>query len=112
MGNRLEAARRVSFLLVPLAAAGCVPHAELAVAPNLVSTEWSQAGPAPAASAGESLVPPAADLGAALGSGELARLIAQAREANSDIGVARARVRQARALFGAARGAMLPVINA
>jgi len=112
MGNRREVARRVSLLLVPLAAAGCVPHAELAVAPNLVSTEWSRPGPAPAASLGESVGRPAADLGAALGSGELARLIAQAREANTDVGVARARVRQARALFGAARGAMLPVINA
>jgi NodT family efflux transporter outer membrane factor (OMF) lipoprotein len=112
MANRLEAARRVSLLLVPLAAAGCVPQARLAVVPDLVSTEWSRHGPAPAASFEESVGRPAADLGAALGSGELGRLIAQAGEANTDIGVARARVRQARALFGAARGAMLPVINA
>ena len=98
--------------LAPLAAAGCVPHVALETAPELLSTEWSQ--PSSPESAGVSAASGhalPANLGVALGSAELEVLIARAVAANTDVGVAAARIRQARALLGAARGAMLPAIT-
>jgi NodT family efflux transporter outer membrane factor (OMF) lipoprotein len=111
MRDRLLA--RYGVLIAPLALAGCVPHTELAEIPPLTSTRWSQGDAAVVApSPAPDTATATADLGASLGSPELAALIARAREANNDVGIAHARIRQARALFAAARGAMLPVINA
>jgi len=99
-----------------LAGAGCVPHAELEVAPEVLSTQWSQP-PAPATAAGPSAPGAAAqampaDLGLAFHSAELSALIARAARANTDVAIAGARIRQARALLRNARGAMLPVVSA
>ena len=108
MGKSVAIGRGAVFLLGSLAAAGCVPHAQLEVAPTLQSTQWSSTAAAPTAA------PQAqpANLGAAFGSPELERLISQAVAANADVGIAQARIRQARAQFRSARGAMLPVVNA
>ena len=95
--------------LLSLAGGACAPHVELQVAPEVLSSEWSQPSPSAAAEAG---LPPPANLGDAFGSDELEGLIDRALRANADIGVARARIQQARALFGAARAAMLPVVSA
>jgi len=104
--------RRWLWLATP-ALAGCVPHVQLATAPEVLSTEWSQpAGPAPALSVAVSDAGLPEDLGTALGSPELQALIARASTANTDVAIAGARIRQARALLGAARGAMLPAVNA
>src|SRR5688572_29371200 len=107
---------RIWLCLAPLAAAGCVPHVALETSPELMSTEWSgpasPAAPAPALAVGLPATPLPANLGAALGSTELEALIARAAAANTDVGIAAARVRQARALLGAARGAMLPAVTA
>jgi NodT family efflux transporter outer membrane factor (OMF) lipoprotein len=94
-------------------AAACVPHVALETAPELLSTEWSAPErPVPAASATElAAASLPANLGIAFGSAELEALIARAAAANSDVGIAAARIRQARALLGAARGAMLPAVT-
>ena len=93
--------------------AGCVPAVSLEVAPSVLATEWdggrralSTVLPAPAAA------PASTDLGAALGTAELDRLLRAAEQRNADVAVATARIRQARALLGIARGAMLPTISA
>jgi len=111
MGKSFAIGRGSVFLLGSLAC-GCVPHAQLEVAPTLQSTEWSSTAAAPAAAPNGAPVAQPANLGAALGSAELERLISQAVAANTDVGIAQARIRQARALFRSARGAMLPVVNA
>ena len=101
--------RRATFLAaVPLAAglAGCAgaPVPELPIAPTLLSSEWT---------------PPVAQDGAALEAGwdafrspELVALIQRARAANTDLGIARARVVQARGQLGVARAATLPTVSA
>ena len=94
-------------LLLP-AVGACVPHVELQTAPQLLSTEWSQAA---SPGSGAALAAPG-NLGAAFGSAELETLIARALRQNGDVGIARARIQQARALFGIARGAMLPLVTA
>ena len=100
-----------------LACAACVPHTELEVPPTLSSTHWSQPAAAPAAAAtagaepgfaGEAMP---ADLGAAFHSTELSALIARASAANTNVTIATARIRQARALLRVARGTMLPVVS-
>lgn len=88
-------------------AAGCAPHVELAVPPQVLSTEWQAQGSAEGARPSE-----VAGLGEALQSGELARLTAKAQGANADIAIAAARVERARAELGIARGQMLPVVTA
>src|SRR5206468_11390813 len=106
---------RLGFAALAFGCAACVPHAELEVAPNIASAHWSQpdAGPAAANVAGASSAPATgpmpADLGIALHSAELSALITRAAGANTDIRIAGARIRQARALLRVARGAMLPV---
>jgi NodT family efflux transporter outer membrane factor (OMF) lipoprotein len=116
MTRRLRNRGRIWLCLAPLAAAGCVPHVALETSPELMSTEWSgpasPVAPAPALAVGLPATPLPANLGAALGSTELEALIARAAAANTDVGIAAARVRQARALLGAARGAMLPAVTA
>jgi NodT family efflux transporter outer membrane factor (OMF) lipoprotein len=101
---------RASISLAAFLCSGCVPHTELEVAPQIMSTTWS-ARSAPAAPAAAP-VPTAVDLGAALHSAELSALLARAASANTDIAIAAARIRQARALLRVARGAMLPVVSA
>jgi NodT family efflux transporter outer membrane factor (OMF) lipoprotein len=92
-------------LAAALSLAGCAsaPVPELAVAPTVLSADWS-APPPPGA---RSL----ADSWAAFGSPELDRLIARARAANTDIGIARARIMQARGQLGVARSALLPSLD-
>jgi len=110
MDGTIGTGRTALLLLGSLAAAGCVPHARLEVAPEILSTQWSRADATtlvPLAAAASS----PANLGAAFGSDELAGLITRAADANTDIGIARARIRQSRALFGVARGAMLPIVS-
>jgi multidrug efflux system outer membrane protein len=109
MGSRFAASRLAIFSALPLATA-CVPHSQLAEVPGVASTGWSRPAPPPSLVADPAL-PPVSDLGQAFGSQELARLIRTAMAANTDIGIAQARVRQARALFGVARGNMLPVVG-
>src|SRR5688500_6443952 len=112
MPSTLRKRGRIGLCLAPLAAAGCVPHVVLETAPELLSTEWSQpsiSAPSSLAATADMALP--ADLGVALGSPELETLIARAAAANTDVGVAAARIRQARALLGAARGAMLPAVT-
>lgn len=110
----LRLSNRGWLWLAPPALAGCAPHVVLETAPELLSTEWSQpsAPAAPALAVGLTGASLPADLGAALGSPELAALIARAWDANTDVGIAGARIRQARALLGIARGAMLPAVTA
>lgn len=89
--------------------AGCAPSVTLEVAPSVLATEWDgrPAAPGPATAPG---MP--ADLGEALGAAELSRLLRAAELRNADIAVASARIRQARALLGIARGSMLPAVSA
>ena len=108
--------KRSAFAIAAFASAGCVPHVDLEVAPNIVSTHWSsQAAPAagptgPAGPAALQAMP--SDLGVAFHSAELSALIARAASANTNVAIAAARIRQARALLRVARGAMLPVVSA
>lgn len=97
--------------LLSLAAGACAPHVQLEVAPQLVSTQWSQRAPLAASVSGAPATNPD-NLGAAFGSEELEGLIGRALRQNGEVGVARARIQQARALFGIARGAMLPLVTA
>lgn len=88
-------------------AAGCAPKAQLAVAPQVLSSDW-RAGPGAVAGRPVS----GQGLGEAFRSGELEALTIRALAANADIGVARTRVEQARAQLRIARAAMLPVVSA
>lgn len=92
------------------ALAGCAPQVDLASTPAVQSTAWQgdRAAPPPPAQAPAQ---PAA-LAATLGSGELQALVARALAANADLGVAGARMEQARAQLGIARAASLPIISA
>ena len=91
--------------LLALAAAGCAPQVRPAVAPQVVASEWRDAGEVLNAT------PIAQSLADSLGSTELKRLTARALAANADVGVATARVERARAELKVARGAMLPAIS-
>lgn len=91
---------------LPLAIVGCAPHVQIAVPPNIASDTWTiDQASFPA----EGAVP--SSLGGLFGSPELERLIAQARQRNTQIGVASARIRQARGLLQSARASMLPVVS-
>lgn len=100
------------LILVSLTAAapmvaGCAPQARIALPAQVSSENWSMAS--------EGELPVAVDAGAiedAFGSAELAALLAAARASNTDIAIAAARIDQARGLLRAARGRMLPVVNA
>jgi multidrug efflux system outer membrane protein len=97
---------RPAALLAALSLAGCAsaPAPRLAVAPTLLSQEWS----APAPTAQSHLL---GDAWAAFDSPELERLIARARAANTDIAIARARIVQARGQLGVARAALAPSLG-
>ena len=99
---------RVLAGLCLLACAGCAPHPQLAVAPDIMSTE----GQAPAARAPDALPAGERSLGDALGSAELQRLEARALAANADIAIATTRIERARAELRIAKAAMLPVVSA
>src|SRR3954471_15755548 len=108
---------RLTLTIAAVTASGCVPHTELAVAPDIISTHWSQppaspAGvPASAPPQADPAQPMPADLGIAFASPELSGLIARAGAVNTDVAIAAARIRQARALLRVARGAMLPIVS-
>lgn len=105
--STLARGRRSSALLL-LAAASCAPHPRLAVAPEIVSTEWRGAGsPDP-----ESRPVAERGLAEALGSTDLLRLAERALTVNADIAIAAARLERARADLRIARSAMLPVVSA
>jgi NodT family efflux transporter outer membrane factor (OMF) lipoprotein len=91
-----------------LAAASCAPHPQLAVAPDMVSTEWQ------AANVADPVGRPVAERGLAdtLGSDDLKRLAGRALAANADIAIAAARLERARADLRIARSAMLPIVSA
>lgn len=98
--------RRRLVPLLLLGASSCAPHVRLAVAPDLVSTQWRDGSIAPAAQPVGT--EPLADT---FGAPELRRLTAQALAANQDVAAATARIERARAELGAARAAMLPVLS-
>ena len=85
---------------------GCAPHARLAVAPQILSAEWRGGQEEPRG------VQSIQRLSEAFKSAQLEALTIRALTANADLGVARARVEQARAQLGVARSAMLPVVSA
>jgi multidrug efflux system outer membrane protein len=89
-------------LAAALGLAGCAsaPVPQLAIAPAVLSQDWSGAPDGDAR--------PLAEAWTAFASPELDRLIAQARAANTDIGIARARIVQARGQLGVARSALAP----
>lgn len=96
-----------------LLAAGCAPTMRLQVAPDVLSGEWSAPpGGGPGAYGAYAGAADRSHLGIALGSPELARLIDRALVQNPDVGVATARIDQARALLRIARAAMLPTVTA
>ena len=113
MFRRFHRRRLWPVLAMPVLA-GCAPHVVLETAPEVLSTEWSPpaAPPTPGLAVGIPDASLPANLGAAFGSAELEALIGRAATANADIAIAAARIRQARALLGAARGAMLPAVTA
>jgi len=91
-----------------LFAAGCAaPQPKLALAPEVLSTEWRGA-PAPV----QGRLIPVEGLGQAFDNPALQGLIARALQSNADIAVARARVAQARSQLAVARAAMLPAVSA
>ena len=80
---------------------------QLQVAPEVLSSDWSGSG----AAARPGSLTDRSHLGSALGSAELTRLIDRALAQNPDVGVASARIDQARALLRVARAAMLPTVT-
>jgi outer membrane protein, multidrug efflux system len=103
----IRAPRRLSRAAAAclIALSSCAPGVKLAVAPQVLSSEWQ----APAA-AGQAVAQHS--LGQAFASAELERLTAQALAANADIAIAAARIDRARAELRIARGEMLPVVSA
>jgi NodT family efflux transporter outer membrane factor (OMF) lipoprotein len=100
--------RRASIAASCLLAAACAgPQPRLAVAPEVLSSEWRGAG---AATGGQPVW--VQGLGPAFNSPVLDALIARALAANADVRIAQARVAQARAQLAVARAAMLPVVSA
>jgi NodT family efflux transporter outer membrane factor (OMF) lipoprotein len=102
-----------------LATCACWALAGCAVGPDFHTPAPPQAqtygaSPAPAAVAGQRLVPggsPAADWWRGFGSPELDRLMATALAHNADLAAARAALRQARETWLAQRGALLPTAD-
>lgn len=92
--------------------AGCAPSPRLEVAPSVFATDWDNRPGASTGPAAPSDDAASIDLGAALGARELSQLLDAAMSRNADVAVAEARIRQARAQLGIARGAMLPTVSA
>lgn len=104
----MSSPRSRAALAAAFALGACgAPRPELAVQPSVLSSDWGSAAGAGAAADG---VPLEAGW-SAFRSAEFERLILQAREANTDIGVARARIVQARGQLGVARSASLPTVG-
>ena len=101
--------RRAASLCLLALAVGCAPKAQLAVAPQVLSTEWRGG---PATGAGRLVAVSEQGLGEAFRSSELEALTIRALAANADIAIARTRIEQARAQLQIARAAMLPVVSA
>ena len=97
---------RSAILVLALLAGACAPRMQLQVAPEVLSTGWSGSPAASGSLSGRS------HLGAALASPELAQLIDRALVQNPEVGIATARIDQARALLRVARAAMLPTVTA
>ena len=98
-------------LLPVLGLAACAPHVDLEPMPIVQSHGWSEGPGAAPPGVGAPIGGPET-LGAAIGSPALDALIDKASRDNTEIAIAAARIRQARALLRVARGAMLPVISA
>jgi multidrug efflux system outer membrane protein len=92
--------------------AGCAPTPRLEVAPSVLSTEWSNRPAVPTRPAAPFDDATPFDLGAAFGADELSQLLDAGVSRNADVAVTEARIRQARAQLGIARGAMLPAVSA
>lgn len=97
--------RATAAYCLALTLISCAPKAELAVAPEILSTEWQS-------TSSQALSSPVSQqsLGETFDSAELIALIAQALSANADIAVASARIQAARAELKIARAQMLPVV--
>jgi multidrug efflux system outer membrane protein len=103
----MSSLRPRAALIAALCASACsAPRPELAIAPSVLSSDWG-----PGASDGRRQGVPLETGWSAFRSAELDRLIAQARAANTDIAVARARIVQARGQLGVARAASLPTVS-
>ena len=100
------------YLISALALTACAPSVALESTPVVQSQRWSSEGTASRFQDAGPAIPASGSLGAAMGAPALDALIDRARRNNADVAVAVARIRQARALLGIARGAMLPAISA
>ena len=98
--------RSGAYCLLAGLSACAAPQPKLAVAPEVLSSEWRGT---PAGMAGQ---PISVGLGQAFASAPLQALIARALAANADIAIAQAGIAQARAQLAVARSAMLPVVSA
>ena len=95
---------RSALLLSACALAGCAPQVQLAAPQPVSSSQWSVT--APAANL------PTQPLAIVMNAPELAALVARAHAANPDLGVAAARIQQARAQLRGVRAEALPVASA
>ena len=90
-------------MLLALGVSACAPMPRLQVAQSVLADEWRDGAPGGTV--------PLAEAWTAFGSPELASLVARAKQANSDIAVASARVIQARGQLGTAHGASFPNVT-
>lgn len=102
--RRSDALILLTLTLTPMLTTACAPMVEPAVTPAAPATGWRDVG------AGEGTTALGAGW-AAFGSPSLDALIARARAANPDVGIAAARIVQARGQLGAARAAGLPSVS-
>jgi NodT family efflux transporter outer membrane factor (OMF) lipoprotein len=98
--------RRTPALLLAVGMAGCAPTLQVQPTPQVAAIEWSET-----LSLRGTPVDARLGLGRAFGSADLAALIDQALRRNPDIGIAAARIDQARALLRGARAAARPTVN-
>lgn len=92
--------------LATLLLGGCAPDVRLAIAPQIMSEDWQVEG------ASGDMAAPAAAAWTAFGSVELDQLIEQARQHNTDIAQASARIDQAKAVLGVVRAGNGPQLGA
>ena len=95
---------RSALLLGACTLAGCAPQVQMAAPQPVSSTQWSMPV------AGSNV--PAQPLAVMMQAPELAALVARAHAANPDLGVAAARIQQARAQLREVRADALPVASA
>ena len=94
------------FAATALVLSGCAPALQLQRQPQIEAISWSEE-----LAGGEMPADRRMGLGPALGSPELSDLIERALRRNPDLGIAAARVDQARARLRSARGASLPTVS-